>query len=129
MFFVASSLLVLQPSFCSCCIYQSQMICDISAISTLSLSLHIFTCHQILIKRLIGLIYILLDIQKICVYRSLEGEYDYQSWSVKGIPGIVRDKGTLMLIDRLLMRTRAQTFTSALLSNKQERLLSYKTQP
>ena len=62
-----------------------------------------------------------------CVYRSLEGEYDYQSWSVKGIPGIVRDKGTLMLIDRLLMRTRAQTFTSALLSNKRERLLSYKT--
>ena len=95
MFFVASSLLVLQPSFCCCCIYQSQMICDISAISTLSLSLHIFTCHQILIKRLIGLIYILLDIQKICVYRSLEGEYDYQSWSVKGIPGIVRDKGIL----------------------------------
>ena len=30
-----------------------------------------------------------------CVYRSLEGEYDYQSWSVKGIPGIVRDKGIL----------------------------------
>ena len=34
-------------------------------------------------------------IKKMCVYRSLEGEYDYQSWSVKGIPGIVRDKGIL----------------------------------
>ena len=30
-----------------------------------------------------------------CVYRSLEGEYDYQSSSVKGIPGIVHDKGIL----------------------------------
>ena len=30
-----------------------------------------------------------------CVYRSLEGEYDYQSWSVKGIPGIFRDKDIL----------------------------------
>ena len=64
--------------------------------------------------------------ENVCI-QKLGGEYGYQSWSVKGIPGIVRDKGTLMLIDRLLMRTRAQTFTSALLSNKQERLLSYKT--
>ena len=64
--------------------------------------------------------------REMCILGNLSSEY-YQSWSVKGIPGIVRDKGTLILIDRLLMRTRAQTFTPALLSNKQERLLSYKT--
>ena len=27
--------------------------------------------------------------------QKLGGEYGYQSWSVKGIPGIVRDKGIL----------------------------------
>ena len=46
-----------------------------------------------------------------CIFGNLSLEY-YQSWSVRGIPGIVRDKGTLILIDRLLMRTPAQTFTS-----------------
>ena len=51
-----------------------------------------------------------------CIFGNLSLEY-YQSWSVRGIPGIVRDKGTLILIDRLLMRTPAQTFTS-LINNR-----------
>ena len=48
---------------------------------------------------------------ELCIFGNLSSEY-YQSWSVKGILGIVRDKGTLILIDRLLMPTQAQTFTS-----------------
>ena len=53
-----------------------------------------------------------MNYREICFFwGTLSSEY-YQSWSVKGIPGIVRDKGTLILIDRLLIGTQAQTFTS-----------------
>lgn len=55
-----------------------------------------------------------------CIFGNLSSEY-YQSWSVKGIPGIARDKGTLILIDRLLMRTQAQTFTTSLTSIQNRR--------
>ena len=54
--------------------------------------------------------------REMCVCGNLSSEY-YQSWSVKGIPGIVRDKGTLILIDRLLIGTQAQTFYTSLIFN------------
>ena len=57
------------------------------------------------------------EYREMCVFGNLGSEY-YQSWSVKGIPGIVRDKGTLILIDRLLIGTQAQTFTSLIFNLK-----------